>query len=41
MSDPVRLSRQAHNLAERAVRALEQVGRELERYNDRQERDDG
>lgn len=31
----LRLSRQAHRVAERAVRALEGIGRELERYNDR------
>ena len=33
-----RLSRATHQLVERCVEALEKLGRELERYNDRQER---
>jgi len=34
----VRLSRTTFQLIERAVEALERIGRELERYNDRYER---
>jgi hypothetical protein len=33
-----RLSRATYQLIERAVEALERIGRELERYNDRHER---
>lgn len=36
----LRLSRTTYQLIERAVEALEQIGRELERYSDRHERDD-
>jgi hypothetical protein len=32
------LSRTTYQLIERAVEALERIGRELERYNDRHER---
>ena len=34
----LRLSRTTYQLIERAVEALERIGRELERYNDRHER---
>ena len=34
----VRLSRTTYQLIKRAVEALERIGRELERYNDRHER---
>lgn len=37
----VRLSRATYQLIERAVKALECIGRELERYNDRHERTAG
>jgi hypothetical protein len=37
----LRLSRATHQLLERGVKALEKIGRELERYNDRQEQTDG
>jgi hypothetical protein len=37
----VRLSRATYQLIERAVEALERIGRELERYNDRHERTAG
>ncbi|MDR5673595.1 hypothetical protein RH858_10640 [Halalkaliarchaeum sp. AArc-GB] len=37
--ETLRLSRATYQLVERGVDALEKVGRELERYNDRQERD--
>ncbi|MDT3437459.1 hypothetical protein SAMN04488065_2731 [Haloplanus vescus] len=37
--DALRLSRSTYQLIERAVEALECIGRELERYNDRHERD--
>jgi len=33
-----RLSRTTYQLIKRAVEALERIGRELERYNDRHER---
>lgn len=36
----LRLSQATYQLVERAVEALEQIGRELERYNERQERDE-
>ncbi|QKY18479.1 MULTISPECIES: hypothetical protein [Halobacteriales] len=36
--DALRLSRTTYQLIERAVEALERIGRELERYNDRHER---
>ncbi|WP_199708852.1 hypothetical protein [Haloferax sp. Atlit-10N] len=36
--DALRLSRSTYQLIERAVEALERIGRELERYNDRHER---
>jgi len=36
--DSLRLSRATYQLIERAVEALECIGRELERYNDRHER---
>ena len=36
-----RLSRTTYRLIERAVEALEHIGRELERYNDRHERPTG
>ena len=32
----LQLSRATHQLVERGVEALEKIGRELERYNDRQ-----
>ena len=35
------LSRTTYQLIERAVEALERIGRELERYNDRHERPTG
>lgn len=35
----LRLSRTTYQLTERAVKALEQIGRELKRYNDRHERE--
>lgn len=35
----LRLSRTTYQLIERAVKALEQIGQELERYNDRHERE--
>ena len=34
----LRLSRTTYQLIERAVEALERIGRELKRYNDRHER---
>jgi len=34
----LRLSRTTYQLIERAVEALERIGRELERYNNRHER---
>ena len=37
----LRLSRTTYQLIERAVEALERIGRELERYNDRHERTAG
>ena len=37
----LRLSRTTYQLIERAVEALERIGQELERYNDRQERTTG
>ena len=37
----LRLSRTTYQLIERAVEALERIGRELERYNDRHERPTG
>ena len=37
----IRLSRATYQLIERAVTALECIGRELERYNDRHERTAG
>ena len=37
----LRLSRTTYQLIERAVEALERIGRELERYNDRHERTTG
>lgn len=37
--DALRLSRQAYQIAERGIRALEQIGRELKRRNDRAEAD--
>ena len=39
--ETLRLSRATHQLIERGVEALEKIGRELERYNDRQEQTDG
>ena len=39
--ETLRLARATHQLLERSVGALENIGRELERYNDRQERTDG
>ena len=36
----LRLARATHRLFERGVEALEKIGHELERYNDRQERID-
>ena len=36
--ESLRLSRATHQLVERGVEALEKLGRELERYDDRQER---
>jgi len=36
----LRLARATHHLLERGVEALEKIGHELERYNDRQERID-
>ena len=36
--EKLRLSRIIYRLIERTVEALERVGRELERYNDRHER---
>ena len=36
--EKLRLSRTTYQLIERAVEALERIGRELERYNDRHER---
>lgn len=36
-----RLSRATHRLIERAAKALECIGQELERYNDRHERTAG
>ena len=36
--ETLRLSRATHQLVEHGVEALEKLGRELERYNDRQER---
>jgi hypothetical protein len=35
--EKLRLSRTTYQLIERTVEALECIGRELERYNDRQE----
>ncbi|WP_256867918.1 hypothetical protein [Halorientalis salina] len=35
--ETLRLARATHQLLERGVEALEKIGRELERYNDRQE----
>lgn len=37
--ETLRLSRTTYQLIERAVEALEQIGRELKRYNDRHERE--
>jgi len=37
----IRLSRATYQLIERAVTALECIGRELERYNDRHDRTAG
>ena len=37
--ETLRLSRATYQFVERGVDALEKVGRELDRYNDRQERD--
>ena len=39
--EKLRLSRTTYQLIERAVEALERIGRELERYNDRHERSAG
>jgi len=39
--ESLRLSRATHRLIERGIEALEKIGRELERYNDRQKRTDG
>ena len=36
--ESLRLSRATHQLVERGVEVLEKLGRELERYDDRQER---
>ncbi|GAB7011456.1 hypothetical protein [Halorubrum trueperi] len=36
--ETLRLARATHQLLERGVEALKKIGRELERYNDRQER---
>ena len=38
--ETLRLSRATHQLLERGVEAIEKIGRELERYNDRQEKTD-
>jgi hypothetical protein len=38
--ETLRLARAPHQLLERGIQALEKIGRELERYNDRQERTD-
>lgn len=38
--ETLRLARATHQLVKRGVEALEKIGRELERYNDRQERTD-
>lgn len=38
--ETLRLSRATHRLLERGVEALENIGRELERYNDREESTD-
>jgi len=38
--ETLRLARATHQRLERGVEALEKIGRELERYNDRQERTD-
>jgi hypothetical protein len=35
----LRFSRATYQLIERAIEALEHIGHELERYNDRQERE--
>ena len=35
--ETLRLARATHQLLERGVEALEKIGRELERYHDRQE----
>ena len=35
--ETLRLSRATYQLIERAIEALEHIGHELERYNDRQE----
>ena len=37
--ETLRLSRATYQLIERAIGALEHIGHELERYNDRQERE--
>jgi len=38
--ETLRLARATHQLVKRGVEALEKTGRELERYNDRQEQTD-
>jgi hypothetical protein len=38
--EKLRLARATHRLIERGVEALENIGRERERYNDRQEHTD-
>ena len=38
--ETLRLSRATHRLLKRGVEAFETIGRELERYNDREERTD-
>jgi predicted DNA-binding protein YlxM (UPF0122 family) len=37
--ETLRFSRATYQLIERAVKALERIGHELERYNDQQERE--
>ena len=39
--ETLRLSRETYQLVVRGVEAIEKVGRELERYNDHQESEEG